>query len=105
MTDYNAFKAFCEANNFQVTDIEARKAYQASQSNDGEKVSKRKHERKHITMLCIARNEVGELLFKRATVPNIKSVKEHTAWVLQGEAIEAGNVSAYCVIASDPVEC
>ena len=107
--DFNKFFTWCSENGYNPSDISAKEAYEAAHNP---KTSTRKHERKQVTILCIGHemgpcedgSEPGERLFKRATVPNLKSVKSHTAWVLTGEAAMSGLENPYCVVVGERLE-
>ena len=96
--DFNKFFTWCSENGYNPSDISAKEAYEAAHNP---KTSTRKHERKQVTILCIGQSAEGEQLFKRATVPNLKSVKNHTAWVLTGEAAMFGLENPYCVVVGE----
>ena len=97
--DFQKFFTWCQENGYSASDIAAKEAYEAAHNPK----TTRKHERKQITILCIGQSAEGEQLFKRATVPNLKSVKAHTAWVLTGEAAMAGLENPYCVVVGERV--
>lgn len=96
--DFNAFVQFCSDNGLDASTVEARRAFEESLAPQRRT---RTHTRKSVELLCIAD---GSTLFKRASVPNIKSQKEHTAWVLTNEALMAGHETARILTVGEEIE-